>query len=86
VPLPARLLRPLTHPDNKGLADLNRREILYLAPLVLLCFWIGLYPRPFFRVLENPVQYVMDKVNGAGATALASAPAAAPVQTVAAGE
>src|SRR6185295_10550747 len=71
---------PLTNPENKGLPDLNRREILYLAPLVVLCFWIGLYPRPFFRVLEKPVQYVMEKVDRGGATAVAAAPAPAPVQ------
>jgi hypothetical protein len=32
-------------------------------PLVLLCFWIGLYPRPFFRVLEKPVDYLISKVD-----------------------
>jgi len=77
---------PLTNPENKGLPDLNRREILYLAPLILLCFWIGLYPAPFFRVLEKPVQYVMDQVNRANATAVAAAPVAMPIQAATAGE
>ena len=54
---------PLDNPDNKGLADLNTRELLYLVPVVLLCFWIGLYPKPFFRVLEKPVDYVVQKVD-----------------------
>jgi hypothetical protein len=27
-----------------------------LVPLVVLAFWIGLYPKPFFRILEEPVQ------------------------------
>jgi len=65
---------PLTNPDNRGLKDLNRREILYLAPLIILCFWIGLYPKPFLRVLEKPVNYVVAKVDPTYATAVAAAP------------
>src|SRR6185295_16419580 len=77
---------PLTNEENRGLPDLNRREILYLAPLIVLCFWIGLYPKPFFRVLEKPVEYVLQKVDPTYATAVAAAPAAAPAQAAAAGE
>ncbi|HEX6861713.1 MAG TPA: NADH-quinone oxidoreductase subunit M, partial [Thermoanaerobaculia bacterium] len=68
---------PLTNPENKGLQDLNRREILYLAPLVILCFWIGLYPKPFFAVLERPVNDLVAKLDRAYATeAVAEAPGA----------
>jgi len=77
---------PVTNPENKGLKDLTGREILYLAPLVVLCFWIGLYPRPFFRVLERPVNYLVAKVDPTYATAVAGTPAPAPVQAAAAGE
>jgi len=76
---------PLTHEENRGLKDLNGRELAYLLPLVVLCFWIGLYPRPFFRVLEKPVDYVVAKVDASYGAALAksgaggtAAPAAAP--------
>jgi len=54
---------PLTNPENKNLKDLSFREIAYLAPLVLLCFWIGLYPKPFFRILERSVEHVIAKVD-----------------------
>ena len=54
---------PLSNPENKGLADLNTRELVCLMPIVVLCFWIGLYPRPVFRVLEKPVNYVVSKVD-----------------------
>ena len=77
---------PLTNPENKGLKDLTGREILYLAPLVILCFWIGLYPKPFFQVLEKPVNYVVAKVDPTYATAVAASAGSAPAQTAAAGE
>src|SRR3954447_3381636 len=81
---------PLNNPDNKGLQDLNRREILYLAPLVILCFWIGLYPKPFLAVLEKPVNYVVAKVAPhyatTAATAVATSPAIPAAPAPAAGE
>jgi NADH-quinone oxidoreductase subunit M len=67
---------PLTNPDNKRLTDLNVRELAYLLPLVLLCFWIGLYPRPFFKILEKPVQHVLQQVEGYGPAEMATALAA----------
>ena len=63
---------PLTNPENKDLPDLNRRELLYLMPIVVLCFWIGLYPKPFFRILEKPVDYVVRKVDPNYARSVAS--------------
>jgi NADH-quinone oxidoreductase subunit M len=61
---------PLSNPENQGLRDLDRREVCYLVPLVLLCFWIGLYPKPFFDVLEKPVDYIVRKVDPAYAGAV----------------
>jgi len=37
------------------LKDLNWREILTVAPLLILMFWIGLYPAPFFNILAPAV-------------------------------
>src|SRR5215210_1722102 len=62
---------PVTHAENAAMPDLTGREILYLAPIVLLCFWIGLYPRPFFRILEKPINYVVAKVDPTYGTAVA---------------
>jgi len=68
---------PLTNPENENLEDLNKRELLYLMPLVVLCFWIGLYPKPFFEVLEKPVDYIVRKVDPDYAANVAALPAAA---------
>jgi hypothetical protein len=35
---------PLKNPENEGLPDLTGRERLVLAPLVLLIFYLGLFP------------------------------------------
>jgi NADH-quinone oxidoreductase subunit M len=54
---------PVTNPENEKLRDLDAREIVCLVPIVLLCFWIGLYPRPFFDILDKPVDYLVEKVD-----------------------
>jgi NADH-quinone oxidoreductase subunit M len=48
----------VTHEENKSLSDLSPRELATLVPLVVLCFWIGLYPRPFLEFLHQPVARV----------------------------
>ncbi|MFQ5780986.1 MAG: NADH-quinone oxidoreductase subunit M [Nitrospiria bacterium] len=64
---------PLDKPENQKLADLNRREIAYMVPLIVFMFWIGLYPRPFIRVMEPAVAKIVQRVNSGGA-AVASRP------------
>jgi NADH-quinone oxidoreductase subunit M len=52
-------LGPLDKEENKSLKDLSLREIVTLAPLVALIFWIGLYPRPFFELMSPTVNQVV---------------------------
>src|SRR5213593_2131744 len=76
----------LDNPENAKLSDLDLREILTLAPIVLCCFWIGLYPRPFLRILEKPVAEIADRLQaGEPSSQSAALPAApAPSSTIAA--
>jgi NADH-quinone oxidoreductase subunit M len=32
------------------------------VPLLILAVWIGVYPKPFFRILEQPVQQIVQIV------------------------
>ena len=43
----------VTHEENESLPDINRRETLAVLPLIVLVFWIGLYPK-FFLDKMNP--------------------------------
>lgn len=52
----------VTNPKNKVLKDLSLREYATLLPLVIMCFWIGIYPKPFFKFIEKPVQKIVQKV------------------------
>src|SRR6202795_3713478 len=79
---------PVTNPANEHMADLNAREYATLIPLVLLAFWIGIYPKPLFTVLDVPVRQIVEQVNPgyynahrpvAPASAIAEPPAAVPV-------
>jgi len=44
---------PITHDENSSLSDINRRETIAVLPLLVMVFWIGLYPK-FFLDKMNP--------------------------------
>jgi NADH-quinone oxidoreductase subunit M len=54
---------PCDNPKNQALKDLNWREIMTLVPLIVWAFWIGIYPKPFFKVLDKPVTAIVERVN-----------------------
>ncbi len=55
-------LGPVKHAENLALKDLNLREIMTLLPLLVLIVWIGLYPQPFFNLINPAVEKLVTLV------------------------
>jgi NADH-quinone oxidoreductase subunit M len=43
---------PVTREENEKLSDLTFRERLVFAPLLLLIFWLGVFPQPFLDRMQ----------------------------------
>ena len=56
------MLGKLENPANEHLLDMNARELVTIVPLIIMAFWIGLYPAPFFKVLDKPVNKIVAKI------------------------
>jgi len=52
----------VTNPKNEKLHDLNAREVWTFAPLLVIALWIGLYPKPFFQILQQPVNQLVMQI------------------------
>jgi len=52
----------VTNPANKELRDLNARETWEFAPLILLIFWIGIFPKPLLSYINPQTEIVVAQV------------------------
>jgi NADH-quinone oxidoreductase subunit M len=65
------MLGQITNGKNLHLQDLSFREMAVFAPFIAWAIWIGIYPKPYFDVLEKPVAQIVERVRPgyyAGAT------------------
>jgi NADH-quinone oxidoreductase subunit M len=71
----------VTNPKNEKLHDLTPREVATFAPLLIMAFWIGLFPKPFFQILEQPVNNLVATIHNSqvsGTMNASAAPATVP--------
>ena len=71
------LFNPLDKKENEHIPDLNRRELLLMAPLVAVIIWLGVYPAPVLKRMETAAQAFVTRVEqGSQATVATTVPAA----------
>jgi len=58
------VLMDVTKEENKHLPDMDKRELWTLLPIVVMCFWIGLYPTPLFNILDPSVKNLTKFLEG----------------------
>jgi NADH-quinone oxidoreductase subunit M len=58
-------LGPVNNPENQALKDASWREWVMLVPLLILIFWIGLYPQPFFALINPTVEQMVSTLQSA---------------------
>jgi NADH-quinone oxidoreductase subunit M len=51
---------------NAGLRDLSAREIAIAVPFVVAMFYIGVYPKPMFDLLDRPATQIVERIHNAG--------------------
>lgn len=51
----------LTHEANHRLTDMSGREIALMVPILLLMFWIGIYPNTFLRKMDASSAHVLEQ-------------------------
>ncbi len=47
---------------NQNMQDMNLRQVGYMLPLVILMFWIGLYPKPFLSRIQPTVNHYVGQM------------------------
>ena len=52
----------LDNPKNQKLTDLNAREIAIMVPLLVMIFFIGLYPKPFIDRMDPAIKKLVAQV------------------------
>ena len=63
----------LTKEHLMKITDLNKREILIFAPLVIIVIWMGVYPAPFLEAIDSSVANLVKNYQGALAAAAETA-------------
>lgn len=55
----------LTKESLAAIKDMNMREAAVFAPLVVLLFWMGIYPAPFLEIMDVSVTNLITQIDSA---------------------
>ena len=82
------MLGQVTNGKNLTIPDMNFREVAMFVPLIAWAIWIGVYPKPYFDILQRPTAEIVERVRpgyfgSPNRLAAAQPPAAAAVQEAA---
>ncbi|MDN3512902.1 MAG: NADH-quinone oxidoreductase subunit M [Candidatus Brocadia sp.] len=58
------MFHEITHEENKTLPDINKREFAILIPVVIMIFWIGIYPNSFLKKMDTSVNHLLKQMGG----------------------
>ena len=56
------MLGQVTNGKNLTIPDMSLREVAMFVPLIAWAVWIGVYPKPYFDVLRQPVLAIVERV------------------------
>lgn len=60
-------LGPVVESQKNGFVDIRARELLVLIPILVVIFWIGIYPKPFFEIINPTVEGMLAVLQSASA-------------------
>jgi NADH-quinone oxidoreductase subunit M len=56
------MLGQVTNGKNLTIPDMTAREVALFVPLIAWAIWIGIYPKPYFDILRQPVTEIVERV------------------------
>jgi NADH-quinone oxidoreductase subunit M len=56
------MLGPLQNPLNRKLRDLSGREIWVLLPMLVMAFWLGIFPKTFLKDIDPAVTATLSQI------------------------
>ena len=68
---------PIDHEPIRAFKDIGKRELAFLVPVIVLMFWMGIFPGPFLRKMDASVARALALAGGKERVSLTSGPAIA---------
>ncbi len=54
---------PITNDKVRSLAPIRKRELAYLLPIIVMMFWMGIFPQTFLRKMDTSVTNLLDQIH-----------------------